>query len=265
MQIINLRNRENGNVRYEIIHFPDGQPHIRLVDELNHKDNVVIDTRITNVDWLFILVQLLDICNRHGITPYVYIWYLMGGRMDRVMSFNEPYTLKIIQDILSQYDATFELYEPHSYHSIKGKFVNAVIAHNFHDKKDDIICFPDEGAIDRYVFLLNKPYICCKKKRDSATGTLSGFELDLRGVDIVDKDVMVIDDICDGGGTFCGIAPLIRKHNPKTLSLSVAHAIQKEGILKVAALYDNVYITDSYKDWQNEDLPSNVTVTKLIR
>lgn len=71
----------------------------------------------------------------------------------------------------------------------------------------------------------------------------------------------MVDDLCDGGGTFIGIAELLRKElNPKSLTLAVTHAIQKGGIEKVAKVYDKVVITNSYKDWQNEDLPDNVKV-----
>lgn len=45
---------------------------------------------------------------------------------------------------------------------------------------------------------------------------------------------------------------------------AVTHAVQKAEIEKVAAKYDEVYITDSYKDWSSYDLPSNVKVTELI-
>ena len=47
------------------------------------------------------------------------------------------------------------------------------------------------------------------------------------------------------------------------MSLLVTHAIQKQGVEKVAAVYDKVYITDTYKDWTKESLPANVTVFKV--
>lgn len=261
MQYINLCHKEKGNVNYEIIHFPDGQAHIKLMDELNHKDEVQVDVRITNAEWLFLLLQLLDICNRHGISPVVNIWYLMGARMDRVMSFNEPFTLQLIQNMLNGYSAYFKVFEAHNPREAL-KYPNwDEIPPLFEYKRHDVLCFPDKGASLRYRTL--ETYIFCRKKRNTETGELSGFELVLNNTDINGKDVLVKDDLCDGGRTFCGIAPLIREHNPKSLSLSVRHAIQKEGILKVAALYDKVYITNSYKDWQDEELPENVVVELL--
>ena len=52
---------------------------------------------------------------------------------------------------------------------------------------------------------------------------------------------------------------------PASLSLLVTHAVQKKGIENVAAVYDKVYITDTYKDWEKEDLPSNVEVNVVTK
>ena len=81
--------------------------------------------------------------------------------------------------------------------------------------------------------------------------------------DVAGRALLVIDDLCDGGGTFVGLAPKLRELNPNTMSLLVTHAIQKQGVEKVAAVYDKVYITDTYKDWTKESLPANVTVFKV--
>lgn len=71
---------------------------------------------------------------------------------------------------------------------------------------------------------------------------------------------MVVDDLCDGGGTFIGIHNILKKLNPSSISLWITHAVQLSGIEKVAAIYDKVYITNSYKNWFDEKLPKNVMV-----
>ena len=70
--------------------------------------------------------------------------------------------------------------------------------------------------------------------------------------------------MCDGGGTFLGILPKLKALNPTKITLQVGHAIQKQGIEKVAAIYDNVIITNSFYDLDLEDLPSNVKVTNVL-
>ena len=104
-----------------------------------------------------------------------------------------------------------------------------------------------------------------RKKRDESTGSVSGFKIANPEIFKEGEQIDVIDDLCDGGGTFCGIIKELRKLNPGKVILQVTHAIQKQGIEKAASLYDEVYITNSYHDWDKEDLPKNVHVTDIIR
>lgn len=77
--------------------------------------------------------------------------------------------------------------------------------------------------------------------------------------------IRVLDDLCDGGGTFVGIAKELRKAAPnRKLSIYVTHMVNPKGILNLSENYNEVYFTNSYKDWQNETLPSNVKVIEIV-
>lgn len=269
MQTINLINPEKGNVNFEVIKFPDGQVHLKITSEINRKETETrVQCRICNAEDLFLLTQVLDVLNRHGIEPTVYIYYLMGARMDRIMSFNEPFTLDIIANILNGFKAKYEIVEPHNMDIIERKYGwNSF--HYCHNTTGSIVCYPDEGAMKRYsrgtsFDSVKKDIIYCSKKRDRLTGKLSGFEINCNQIDIKDKDVIVLDDLIDGGRTFCGIAPLIREKGVRTLSIMACHAVQKEGIERVAALYDKVRITNSYFSWDSVELPKNVEVIDAV-
>lgn len=121
-------------------------------------------------------------------------------------------------------------------------------------------CMPDEGAARRYSI---KNGILCGKERDVETGKLKKFFI--KSSPVIASRIVVYDDLCDGGGTFIGIAELLKKeYNPKELVLVVTHAVQMAGIKRVAEVYDKVYISNSYKDWHlSEDLPLNVEVVKV--
>lgn len=275
MQVLDFIKPEMGTMEYEVINFPDGQKHLRIKSEIDRKDSdVKIRCRIRDAEELFLLVQALDVLNRHGLKPYVYIYYLMGERMDRIMSFNEPFTLKLVTDILNGFDAIFlveEIHNPFKINRMEG-WIN--IAFNINTDVDKYtLCFPDSGAVCRYAFFLDTPpggyykeIITFRKNRDVETGKLLSFEIesDCEKVKIEGKDVIVLDDLIDGGGTFCGIAPLIRDKKPGSLTLRVCHAIQLEGIKRVAAVYDKVIISNSYFDWETMELPDNVEVKDVI-
>jgi phosphoribosylpyrophosphate synthetase len=67
----------------------------------------------------------------------------------------------------------------------------------------------------------------------------------------------------DGGGTFAGIASLLNEYN-REKAIYVTHMINPKGIHTLSENYDRVIITNSYKNWENENLPNNITVCSVI-
>lgn len=256
-------------IGYEIISFPDGEKHLRI-NKLNRKDTVEIICRICNSDDLFLLMQLSDILNRQCVTvERITIPYLMTMRCDRLFSFEEAYSLRIISDIINSFNAqTVILIEPHSDKSellINSGFSQHLSLSLVPITSNTIFCFPDKGAYRRYSYKLHSKFkpIICSKVRNEFDGSLLEFSIEDKGDYKEGMSICVVDDLCDGGGTFIGIGNLLKeKLNPENLILNVTHAIQKQGLEKVANVYDEVNITNSYKDWQDEKLPINVNVLK---
>ena len=265
MQIINLINKDKGDIVYDIINFSDGEKHIKFITEINRKDSVKVICRITSMDELFILMQVGDILNRMEVEWALVITYLMGMRMDRVMSFNETFSLKIVAKTINDMhpDAVFVV-EPHSDRTLKlinnstplmNHFAEAAMTDPEHNY---MIVFPDAGAKLRYGEALeNKvPMMTCHKKRDPATGKLSGFGID--NPEVLNEypecnAFFVIDDLCDGGGTFCGIADQLKELRPDFhRTLAITHAVAARGIYKVMDYYNDLFITNSYADWGND-------------
>lgn len=265
MQIINLINKDKGDIVYDIINFSDGEKHIKFITEINRKDSVKVICRITSMDELFILMQVGDILNRMEVEWALVITYLMGMRMDRVMSFNEAFSLKIVAKTINDMhpDAVFVV-EPHSDRTLKlinnstplmNHFAEAAMTDPEHNY---MIVFPDAGAKLRYGETLeNKvPMMTCHKKRDPATGKLSGFGID--NPEVLNEypecnAFFVIDDLCDGGGTFCGIADQLKELRLNFhRTLAITHAVAARGIYKVMDYYNDLFITNSYADWGND-------------
>ena len=114
MQQLNLVHLEDSDIKYSISRFPDGEVQISL-EEFSHKEQVLVKCRVTNAEDLFILMQVLDILDRHEVLYKINIYYLMSMRMDRVMVFNRPFTLKIVLNVLKNCNVeTIEILEPHS-------------------------------------------------------------------------------------------------------------------------------------------------------
>nr|DAX30254.1 MAG TPA: ribose-phosphate pyrophosphokinase [Crassvirales sp.] len=263
MNLINLINREAPGVPYTLTTFPDGEPHI-VLGEINRKYPAHVVCRIANPNDLFVLLQVGNILNRQGVPFSLTIRYLMSARMDRVMSFNEAFSLEIVANAINSIHPTkVYVYEPHSERST-ALINNSIPSLSPPWTKDgEVVCFPDGGAAERYKNLYkDNPKIVCDKTRDPQTGELRGFTIKREWGDYdfkkTDK-IVVVDDLCDRGGTFMGIAKLLRKKYPQaTLDINVVHMVNSEGIRNLSKTYDHVTFTNSYKDWREEmKLPKN--------
>lgn len=253
---LNLINLEKSDIGYTISTFPDGEPYIKL-EEFSRREEINVITRITCPTELFRLMQVGNILNRHGVVWNIYITYLMSSRMDRVMSFQEPFSLEIVVECINNLKpASVELLCPHS-DRVGHLMYNCnwtEYPFDFQDLQNyDYICYPDKGAAERYMCLVEdqNKILTCTKVRDPQTGQLSGFKVSnpeiYRGEG---KSICVIDDLCDGGGTFIGIAQKLRELDPNVqLSIKITHTIQPQGLQKLLDHYDYVETTNSYKDW----------------
>lgn len=272
MQILNLINKEKGDINYSLSKFPDGEVQITL-GEFSHKDTIDVKCRIASAEDLFILMQVCDIIKRHGVPFIVSIYYLMGMRMDRVMDFNRPFTLSVVCNALDNLKANLiKIFSPHSYQSIrlikKTKAVR-LLDDPFNDilelKKPNgcKVVYPDEGAKTRYFFYsYSDGAILCEKNRDLATGKITSIKI-VNPEDIKNTPLIVRDDLCDGGGTFVGISQAIREVKPDAIiDIYVDHMVNPKGIENLSKNFNHVWFTNSYKTWEN--LPDNVTQIEIV-
>jgi ribose-phosphate pyrophosphokinase len=86
------------------------------------------------------------------------------------------------------------------------------------------------------------------------TGKLSGFKVFAES--LAGKTCFIVDDICDGGGTFIGVAEELRKLNAVKIILVISHGIFSKGLSLQNV--DEIYCTNSYKEIQEED--AHITV-----
>jgi ribose-phosphate pyrophosphokinase len=109
----------------------------------------------------------------------------------------------------------------------------------------DGVIAPDGGATKRaqgVATLLGIPLYHAWKTRDVATGKLDGFGCQFLG----DGRYLVVDDICDGGGTFLGLARSIKAFQQQVvLDLYVTHGYFSKGTAELKTVFDNIITTDS--------------------
>ena len=117
---------------------------------------------------------------------------------------------------------------------------------------------PDKGAVARAEHVadaLHLPLFKATKERDFETGKLSHFAVE----PLPEAGrLLVVDDICDGGGTFCGLAEAAGVGRER-LSLWVSHGIFSGKANQLRDYYSTVYTTDSHPGARRADVGAHVT------
>jgi ribose-phosphate pyrophosphokinase len=111
----------------------------------------------------------------------------------------------------------------------------------------------DKGGKDRaeqFAKAMNKPIFYGGKTRDVSNGRLNGFTLEE-----IPKGghFLVVDDICDGGGTFIGLAEKIAEQGGFA-DLYVSHGLFSKGTRELKKHYKNIVTTDSVQTVRSNDV-----------
>lgn len=275
MKILNLDNdfKPHGEgLAYESINFPSGcEPHIKISDVF--AESILITCRIKTSDDIIRLLLATHAIRNAGVKEIsLFMPYLPFARQDRVMVTGEPLSLKIMADMINQ--AHYErvrFYDVHSEVSTalinrsesipNHSFVNAVLT----EKSNFQIVCPDAGAYKKIYKLcqaIDYPgeISMCNKVRNLQTGQIIKTVCDTQ--DFSGKDLYIVDDICDGGGTFSLLASELRKRNCGKINLIVSHGIFSKGT-EIEGV-DHIYCTDAFKDVENTEKLTQVKLCTLF-
>ncbi|MEO8386655.1 MAG: phosphoribosyltransferase family protein [Betaproteobacteria bacterium] len=266
--IIHLDCPAQGDIAFRRFTFPDGQPHIEFDAEVLRlaaaKGPIEMIGAIKSGGDLLNMALAFDAVRSalpESRPLSLNISYLLGARMDRRIASGQPASLTIVAGIINSFTsglAHVRVLDPHSsvllaeLHRAAPLHPDTLIAYalsrlEHEEGKPPVVVIPDAGAVPRTTAILarlNAPHAVarCTKKRDSQTGKLSGFQL-AEG-DVAGRTAIIVDDICDGGGTFSGIASVLREHGAQRVYLCVTHGIFSKG-LAIAGI-DGIFSTDSY-------------------
>jgi ribose-phosphate pyrophosphokinase len=203
--------------------------------------------------------------------------YVPGARQDRLNPTGDYlFTLKSVARMLN--DRSFQsvtILDPHS--DVAAGLIDrcrvvtpADIMTRVPDGKYGAVISPDAGAEKRASAVARKlgvPMIHAWKTRNVATGEISGFGIDsfVSAASSVGKPMLIVDDICDGGGTFIGLADEIARHTVTgtDLHLYTTHGLYSRGTRELSKRFSHLYCTDSIIDPEIEHSPANVIVLNV--
>ena len=251
-------------INFQSFTFSGGEPHIKIQSDFDTNEAVTITHRLNSFNDLGLLCVTVDALRRMDVKIInLFIPYFPAARQDRVMIPGEPLSVKVYADILNAMNLNrVTVFDAHS--EVTPALVNnceVIPNHKFIAEVLKIIgnniklISPDGGALKKIYkvseYLGGIDVVECSKSRNVKTGKLSGFKV--YNDDLQRMNCLIVDDICDGGGTFIGLAEELKNKNAGKLFLAVSHGIFNKGFDDLKC-FDGIFTTDSFRNFEGEEV-----------
>lgn len=215
--------------------FSDGEFQPNFHESVRGCDVFIVQSTYPNSDNLMELLMAIDAAKRASANYITAVVPYYGfARQDRKDKPRVSIASKLVADLLSTAGAnrvmTMELHAP----QIQG-FFNVPVDHlessiifapyiKTLNQDNLVIAAPDVGASNRIrevAKMLNLPMVICDKERKKANEIANMTVIG----DVDGKDVVLIDDIIDTGGTLCKAAAMLTEKGAKTVRALCCHPV----------------------------------------
>ena len=213
---------------------------------------------------LFAVYALTRHLQNLGHTVNLYMPYIPNARMDRPdKEGKRVFTLKYFAEIINSLNfGKVIVLDPHS--TVSTALINNLevldpkkyldIVLDEIDTSNLLMYYPDEGSMKRYSKLIQRPHAFGVKVRDFMTSKIECYCIE--GEEVEGKDILIVDDICSKGGTFCYAAKQLKDCGAKHIYLYITHCenhILNGDVLK-GDLIEKVFTTNSICTAKHERL-----------
>ncbi|MDH3824831.1 MAG: ribose-phosphate diphosphokinase, partial [Nitrosopumilus sp.] len=237
----------------EVKVFPDGESKITLKGKLSRNKTIIVQSIYPPVDSN--LIQALSLISKakdHSNEVVVVAPYLGYARQDREFLPGEIVTMKILGRLFKGAGASkIIVVDIHSkiglkHFKIKSENISAISDLVKYFKKinlrNPLVVSPDQGGKERakeFASEFDSEFIALKKQRDRKTGKV---KIKTEGLDIVDRDVILVDDMISTGGSIIKATEFLKKQKCKRVFVACTHAllmnnaekkIRKAGVAKI--------------------------------
>lgn len=267
--------------------FPAGEAHIKIAEDFDpdNYNHFVADIRGHVPQDLFHLGMWQSVVDSKGFIDSdtnkdnfpektVILPYIPGARADRGFPRGVRVYAEFIHGLFIQNAIVLDPHSPVSFEELDSGDMDVqefpferIIRNEIQDKTSDSrptvydgVIAPDHGARERAARaaqVMGVPVYTAGKTRDFETGQLTGFHME----DELPKTgkFLIVDDICDGGGTFIGLAKAIADTNPDVaLDLWVTHGVFSKGISDLLDWFGVLRTTDSFYGTRGADYMTGV-------
>ena len=235
-EVCNYLNLEPGKV--DVRHFADGETLVELGESVRGKRCYIIQSTCKPVnDTLMEVLICIDAMRRSSAAEITCILPYFGyARQDRKASPRQPITAKLVASMLEQAGAnrvvTFDLQAAQIqgfFHCpvddlttvpMMGQYFRRKIA----NPEDVVVVSPDHGGVKRarnLAEMLGSQIAIIDKRRPRPNVVEACTVIG----EVHDKDVIIVDDICDTGGSLIAASNILKESGCKDIYVCIAHGL----------------------------------------
>ena len=224
--------------KMNIQHFADGEFEVSFEESIRGCEVYLVQSTFPNSDNLMELLLMIDAAKRASAKSIIAVMPYFGwARQDRKDKPRVSIAAKLVADLLMAAGVNRVITMDLHADQIQG-FFNVPVDHLYASSvfipyiqslglDDMVIATPDVGGAKRansYAKYLDLPLVLCHKQRAKANVVA---KMTVIG-DVKDKNVILIDDMCDTAGTIVKAAQLMMDNGAKSVRALCSHAIMSD-------------------------------------
>lgn len=270
-KFLQLRNHEK-YIDINVVDFKDGTKGVSIPDIKKHDRDVAFKIELyqRNMDDIMIVAQIVDIIRRNTRgAPHIDLMLRspMYMRYDRVMKsdMTDAFALSQFVKMVSSTgvnhvtlvdphsEVAVELFQLHMHGNVGVISQDECVQDTLKLHTESYLTFgnydvlsPDAGAAKK---MLGFNAIKCTKARNPNTGSLSDFDItknELMRLELSNKPrILIVDDICENGGTFIGCHNMLREKGiTKPMDLYITHGMFPDirAMGRLWGVFENIYM-----------------------
>jgi len=236
--------------------FPAGEVYVKIVDTSKMTNRMTIGLYDASSDSIMRVIMLASATTANYLI--LEATYMPYSRQDRVCSEGEAdsfFEFQLILDRFFDEIITVDLHNPlvarSSTTSLKPDYSKLLSVRNQETintvvDSHSLVVAPDKGALKRASdFALE---FDCEVTSMSKTRTAIGVEQSVDEPEVMANatNIIIVDDICDGGATFLAATMEIRKYNKQAnLYLIISHGIFSAGTARLLEMFEDVFVLNN--------------------
>lgn len=239
--MIKIYDNNTGNsIEFEKTIFPDKSSQFWKLNPIITGTTVTVFWQFENESEFLGIIQLGELLKNLKNTVELRMDNLIYSRQDKAVTNDLTFALYPFLKCVNLFYDKLATVDAHNPNAIKDMFLNYTnIIPNYRinailkESQSDLVCFPDKGASKRGYSYDEEWYgapVILDKDRDQETGNIKGLKFATKfKPDLTGYKICIIDDLCDGGGTFIAAAKLLKEQGAKAVYLYTTHGIYSKG------------------------------------